>query len=150
MMEDNAHLEHLGRDDNHDLRVLFENSNYDPIEEEQIESPFELCKNTCMYYDPTQVRKLLIDMSSNLSMFCLNCQGLKPHWDSFYNLLQEMGNETCTFDVIGITEIFSVSKNECNLPGYHPLEFTTRHDSNNSRGGIGIYIKKLLPIQNQR
>ncbi len=67
-MEDTDLLEHLSSDDNHDLRFLFENNNHDLIEEEEIDSPFKLCKNTCMYYDPTQVRKLLIDMISNLSV----------------------------------------------------------------------------------
>ena len=71
----------------------------------------------------------------------MNCQGLRAHWDSFYNLLQEMGSDTCSFDVIGITEIFSMNKGECSLSGYHPLEYTTRNESNNSKGGSGMYIK---------
>ena len=52
-----------------------------------------------------------------------------------------MGRETHCFDVIGVTELYSMSHGECMLDGYHPLEFTTRNDTNNSRGGIGIYIR---------
>ena len=48
------------------------------------------------------------------------------------------------FDVIGVTELFSMSTGECTLSGYHPLEYKTRTDSNKSRGGIGIYIRDNL------
>ncbi len=46
-----------------------------------------------------------------------------------------------TLDIVGITEVFGLSKSEYSLPGYHPLEFKTRHDTNDSRGGIGVFIK---------
>ncbi|KAK2139829.1 hypothetical protein LSH36_1595g00004 [Paralvinella palmiformis] len=36
-----------------------------------------------------------------------------------------------------------MSHGECSLPGYYPLEFTTRNDSPNSKGAIGIYVKDI-------
>ena len=71
----------------------------------------------------------------------LNCQGLKAHWDSFHNLLWEIGGEQNCLDFIGITELYSMNSGDCILNGYHPLEFKTRNDTNNSRGGIGLYIR---------
>jgi len=52
-----------------------------------------------------------------------------------------MGRDRNSFDVIGVTELFGMSPGECSLPGYYPLEFTTRKDSPNTKGGIGIYVK---------
>ena len=84
---------------------------------------------------------ILCDANDTFSLFCLNCQGLIAHWDAFYNLLHEMGNDAHSFDVIGITELFSMNKGQCSLPGYHPLEFAVRNYSNSSKGGLGLYIK---------
>ena len=77
----------------------------------------------------SQAHKILYESKDdNLSLFSLN-------WDSFYNLIQEMGQDSCAFDVIGVTELFSMSTGECTLSGYHPLEYKTRTDSNKSREG---------------
>lgn len=121
----------------YDLHALCTNDNADI---EQTDSPFDLCNNTCKYYEPDEVKTVLSDNPNSLKMFCLNCQGLRSHWDSFQDLIYEMGNNRHKFDFIGITELFSMSKGECFLPGYHALEFTVRNDSNSSKGGIGIYI----------
>ena len=40
-----------------------------------------------------------------------------------------------------------MSKGECQLDGYHPLEFKTRSDLNSSRGGVGIYVKDSLSYE---
>jgi len=52
-----------------------------------------------------------------------------------------MSSDSYNFDIIGLTEIFGVTHDECSLLGYHPLEFITRNDTINSRGGVGIFIK---------
>jgi hypothetical protein len=52
-----------------------------------------------------------------------------------------MGKDSNYFDIIGITELFGMTEGECYLDGYYPLEFATRNGSNNSRGGVGIYVK---------
>ena len=84
----------------------------------------------------------LLPVDNILSMFCINAQGLMSHWDSFCNLIHDMGAGNF-FDIIGITELFHMSKGEFQLDGYHPLEFKTRSDLSSSRGGVGIYVKNL-------
>ncbi len=82
--------------------------------------------------------------SLGFTKFCFNSQGLCAHWDAFNGLIDTMhGNSsTSSFDVIGITELYGMNPNECRLNGYHPLEYKTRTDSESSRGGVGIYVKK--------
>ena len=53
-------------------------------------------------------------------------------------------NNDHNFDVLGITELFGMGENECILPGYHPLTYMTRNDTDRSRGGIGIYVKSTI------
>ena len=64
---------------------------------------------------------------------------IRSHWDPFQNLMYEMGNANYNFDVIG--RVFGMSEGECRIPSYHPLEYTTRTDKPDSKGGIGIYVK---------
>ncbi len=111
-MLDSDYLEPLGGDVNIDLKNLLENN----IDEEHEVSPFDICKNSCKYYDPSNVKVNFSDLDE-LSMFCINTQGLRAHWDAFYNLLQEIGNEASNFDIVAITEIFGMTKNEYSLPG---------------------------------
>jgi hypothetical protein len=55
-----------------------------------------------------------------------------------------MGSNIGGFDVIGVTELFSMAEGQCLLTGYHPLVFATRNNSNSSKGGVGVYIKDTL------
>ena len=137
-MEDNITLDHVSTLTEYDLEKICQS---DQTLDEPADSPFELNNNTCMYYDSDAVGSTFSASHDDLGLFCLNCQGLRAHWDSFNNLLQEMGRDTHCFDVIGVTELYSMSHGECKIDGYHPLEFTTRNDTNNSRGGIGLYIR---------
>ena len=105
------------------------------------DSPFEILSNKCDYYEPCEINKILTNDHNNMSIFCMNCQGLRAHWDSFRNLVWEMCADNNALDIIGITELFSMNMGECALDGYHPLEFKTRNDTNSSRGGIGLYIR---------
>ena len=132
-------FEHISTQNRFDLENMFQN---DPLSEEASDSPFDSCNSTCLYYEPHAVNEAFSQTNDDFSVFCLNCQGLRAHWDSFYNLIQEMGGGNQTFDIIGVTELFGMTNGECSLPGYHPLEFTVRNDSANSKGGIGIYIKE--------
>jgi hypothetical protein len=138
MMADDVTFEHINTQNRYDLQQLFQN---DPLSENVSDSPFDLCNSTCLYYEPHAVNKVFSETNEEFSIFCLNCRGLRAHWDSFYNLVHEMGGDRHSFDIIGVTELFAMSRGECSLPGYYPLEFTTRNDSSNSKGGIGIYIK---------
>ena len=40
-----------------------------------------------------------------------------------------------------------MSKGECQLDGYHPLELKTPSDLNSSRGGVGLYVKDSLSYE---
>ena len=115
-------------------------------DEEPNDSSF-VQSNGCQYYEPIEIPKMLDHKNKLLSMFCLNTQGLKSHWDAFRNLIYDMGAGIHLFDIIGITELFHVSNGDCPLEGYHPLEFKIRKDSHNSRGGVGIYIKDTISYE---
>ena len=134
-------FQHIGAHQQYDLEHLY---NFEQSVDEPSDSPFDSCQNTCLYYEPAKVAELFADTFVDLSIFALNCQGLRSHWDSCYNLLQEIGNEMYAFDVIGVTELFSMSPGECHLDGYHALEFTTRNMLTSSKGGIGMYVKNTL------
>ena len=98
--------------------------------------------NICQYYQPADVASLLAKDSNSLSVFCLNCQGLKSHWDNFLYLLQEMSGGSSSFDIIGVTELYSMSEGECGLNGYHPMECQTRTNTTDPRGvWVAMYIK---------
>ena len=56
-------------------------------------------------------------------------------------LIHDMGSGIEVLHVIGVTEIFSMENDACSLPGYHPIEFKTRNDTNNSKGGVGIFLR---------
>ena len=133
---DDIDLDHINADPEYNLQSLCENDNPDGDT-----SPYELSNTSCKYYEPCNVKSAL--SGNDLSMFGLNCQGLRAHWDSFYNLICDMSGNSHHFDIIAITELYGMTKGDCIIPGYHPLEFKVRNDSNNSRGGIGIYIKNV-------
>lgn len=133
MMEANITLDHIATHDDLDLQKLCRGNLVDQWDD----SPYSLVNNTCSYYEPTAVQNVL---STGLSMFCMNIQGLRAHWDAFQNLLFNLCGESQSFDIIGITELFSMTKGECALPGYHPLHFITRNDTTNSKGGVGIFV----------
>ena len=66
---------------------------------------------------PYSMVRQLLENEKTLINFCLNCQGLKAHWDAFCNFTDEMNNKNCTgsFDVIDIAELFHISKGEYNF-----------------------------------
>ena len=143
MTGDDVSLDQMSMQSSHDLIKLL---NDDIADDDINDSPYSMVNNACDYYQPNEVRQLLDHEKISLSIFCLNCQGLKAHWDAFCNLTDEMNNENCTgsFDVIGITELFHMSKGEYTLNNYHAFEFKTRNDTLTARGGIGMFIKENL------
>jgi len=134
-MANEINLDHITTHDEFNLQRLCEMN--DDTADELVDSPFELGSNTCGYFEPSDIKNIA---SGNLTLFCLNVQGLRAHWDNFYNLLSEMNGDSQHIGIIGITELFSMNAGECDLPGYHPLEFVTRNDSNTSKGGVAMYI----------
>jgi exonuclease III len=136
-MADRVTLDQISTQSKYDLNKLCDNDTEDDI----IASPLTLNQYSCNYYLPSDVKSLLTQENNSMAVFCLNCQGLKAHWDAFCNLLQESNGNSRSFDVIGITELYSMADGECNLNGYHPITFKTRKNTNDSRGGVAIYIR---------
>ena len=77
MMLDDITLEHIDTQNQYDLQQLLQNDvNFDELSD----SPFDLCQNTCLYYEPQAVSKIFSKSTDEFSVFCLNCQGLRSHW----------------------------------------------------------------------
>ena len=127
-MEDRITLDQISTQAIYNLNELY-NNEYD--ENDIIDSPYSTINNVCDYYEPHNVKNLLGEKNNSLSLFCLNSQGLRAHWDAFSGVIQSMnGNSgTGSFDIIGVTELYSMTQDECNLTGYHPLIYKTRNDS---------------------
>ena len=87
------------------LSLCEKNRNDDDENDEIDDSPFTVINNSCDYYQSSDAKNMLIQDRNALSLFCLNCQGMKAHWESFCNLLGDMHGELYenSFDIIGIT-----------------------------------------------
>ena len=141
-MEDRISLDHISTQPQYNL-VDICNTDIDEDDNTIEDSPFSMITNTCDYYEINDVNLLISQDKNALSMFSLNCQGLRSHWDAFCSLM--IGNRNSSlFDIIGITELYGMSDGECVLEGYHPLEFKTRSTADSSRGGVGIYVRNNL------
>ncbi len=123
---DSVSLDQLNMHSNYDLTKLY---NEDFEDDEINDSPYFMVNNECDYYQPDEVRSLLVQEQVSLSIISINCQGLKAHWNAFCNLTEEMNGENCTdsFDIIGIAELYNMSKGEYSLNKYHALEFKTQY-----------------------
>ncbi len=125
-------LDHINTQPQYNLVDIcnIETSEDDTIVED---SPYDMITNSCDFYEINNVKQLMSQDKNSLSMFSLNCQGLRSHWDAFSRLI--VGNHNSSlFDIIGVTELYGMSDGECALEGYHPLEYKTRNDSDSSRG----------------
>ena len=112
MMEDTIMLDQLGTLPKFNCISLCENNRSDDDDdddddddEEINDSPFTVINNSCDYYQSSDVKNMLIHDKNSLSLFCLNCHGLKADWESLCNLLGDMHGELYeqSFDIIGIT-----------------------------------------------
>ena len=126
-MDDIITLDLLGTNPEHNLSEMIEDNDPD----DQTESLYSAINHSCNYYDEHETHNIISKTSeTKLSLFCLNTQGLRAHWDGFSSLINNVNSESyCkSFDVIGITELFSMSPNECDLDGYHQIAYKTRND----------------------
>ncbi len=99
------------------------------------------------YYTPEDFKSQIGIKCSHESLGCinLNCQSIGGHWTAFKQFLSELHREKFRFDIIGLTEIFKIPSNMTyNLMGYHSLEYKTRPDDDDGRGGIGLFINSNL------
>lgn len=125
----------------HQLDTLI---NFDDSEQNNCLS---LSNPPCNYYSPGDTlalaESLLSDHDkSKYSVFSLNCRGLKAHIDDLKTLISHISSPKFQFDVIGLTEIFSISDNlNTDLQGYGNFIFKNRQADDVNRGGVGIYIE---------
>jgi len=121
----------------YNFKTLYESSE---IDMEDVDSPFSQLVNDCDYYEPHQFHDKYSGIRKALSYFHLNCRSLSSNWDSFRELLCELHGDSCSFDFIGISEIFNCDKDSrLVLPGYHNI--ITRCRNNGNGGGVGLFVK---------
>ena len=109
--------------------------------EKDIDSPTDLIKDST-YYDAYELHDQLNTIDNiNMTMFSINCQSLKAHWESFQHLLYNIQGNSNSLDIIGLTEVFTLPDDtKYELDGYHNFEYEVRKDS--GRGGAGIFINE--------
>ena len=104
-------------------------------------SPLTFSNSECPYFDPSQFNNFSKNIHSSIACFHLNCRGLSSNWNNFRELIDELRNDTFSFDFIGISEIFKCDLDQrLNLQYYHPL--ISRHRTDDTRGGVGLFIKQ--------
>ena len=58
---------------------------------------------------------------------------------ALFKALMQLGG--FLFDIIGLTEVFKIPDSmSFNITGYHCLQFQTRSDTDDGRGGVGLFI----------
>ena len=104
-------------------------------------SPFDHGDNECKYYSPEKFAQTIQPTNYSLSLFCLNCRSISANWDCSHELICDLSSRGFSFDIIGLTEVFKIP--DCmsfNITGYNCLQFQTRSDTDDGRGGVGLFI----------
>ena len=135
-METNINLDRLERENDFDFSYLYEHFVSDS---EQTESTIS---NKCSYYVPSDFRNAISAHGENFSVFSLNCRSLPAHWHEIKDLIACMSSSEFSFDIIGFSEIFRPKSGIAySLEGYHELLTNIREETDDGRGGVGIFIK---------
>ena len=104
-------------------------------------SPFDHGDNECKYYSPENFAQNIHPTNNSLSLFCLNCRSISANWDCIHELICNLSSRGFLFDIIGLTEVFKIPDSmSFNITGYHCLQFQTRSDTDDGRGGVGLFI----------
>ena len=144
MTGDNFNLDHIMESDDFDLKHIYSNNLSD---EDLHDSPLHYIQNSCKYQTPYEVSNLVhIDKMKSLSCFSLNCRGLSSNWDRLNMLLAEMSNKEFSFDIIGLSEVYSfVDTVSFKIDGYKELKYRTRdRNIDDIKGGVGVFIKEEI------
>ena len=86
IMAGSVTMDQINMQDEFNLKNLYEGE----TDDDELDSPYALVENVCNYHEPTEIGQMLSDNHDALSIFCLNSQGLRAHWDTFCNLLHDM------------------------------------------------------------
>ena len=101
--------------------------------------------NEGKYYSPEKFAQTIQPTNNSLSLFCLNCRSISANWDCFHELICNLSSRGFLFDIIGLTEVFKIP--HCmsfNITGYHGLQFQTSSDTDDGRGGVGLFINSIF------
>ena len=107
-------------------------------------SPFDHGHNECKFYSPENFAQNIHPTNNSLSLFCLKCRSISANWDCIHELIRTLSSRGFLFDIIGLTEVFKMP--DCmlfNITGYHCLQFQTRSDTDDGRGGVGYLLNSI-------
>ena len=126
-----------------DLISLYEDTTED---NDYTDSPFQYNHIRCDYFKPKISSNVHQHMHNSLSYFHINYRGLLSSWDSFYDLMSQLNNDSFSFDCIGISENDqTLCDTRLSLNGYHNI--TTRYRDHGPRGGVGLFLKDNFKIR---
>ena len=142
-----------------DLDDLVSNNNFDfisslsntdgdsghPFNLDVIYSPYSHSTFSTDYIDPIAFCSKF-PSSPNLSLLSLNIQSLPSKFTEFFDLITLMTKSNCNPDILCLQEIWKISDPlPFSIPGYQPLIFTSRQNSQG--GGVGIYLKNGISFK---
>ena len=130
-------IDQIQTKDSLNLVTLFNEANQ--CENENFNDSIYFTKKTLqLVYTELIFIKYLYNVT-HISLFCLNCRRINAHWDPLQELLLNMNKTSFLFDLIGLTEVIHI-RNEIsyNLTGYHSLQYSTRSDADDGRGGVAL------------
>ena len=99
----------------------------------------------CSYYSVNQMDKYF--PKTTLNIMSINIRSIASSFDDLRDLL---ASSQTPFSVIAIQEVWSVGK-VYSLPGFHPLQATTRDKDGpsnaNCGGGVGLFISSMFDFE---
>jgi len=123
-----------------DLLSLYEHTTED---NDYTDSPFQYSHIRCNYFERKEFSDVHQRMHNSLSYFHLNCRGLLSNWDSFYDVMCQLNNDSFSFDCIGTSENYqTLGDTRLSLNGYHDIIARCRDDG--SRGSVGLFLKNNI------
>jgi len=139
-MLDKITLDQVAIDDNYNFF-----KHYIEGDDDSITTPSNLTQSS--YFSADSFKTEIGNKSNEESLGCLalNCQSIGGHWTALQHFLSELEGDNFRFDIIGLSEIFRVPNNVFyNRDGYHSLEYKTRAEDDDGRGGVGLFINSDL------
>ena len=99
--------------------------------------------HSCDYFEIDEFKNKFKRNIDSFSTYSHNIRSINGHWEDLLDIISSA--QPLKFSVIGLQEIWSVTKNY-EIPGYGKLEFITRDKNStpnpNCGGGVGLFIDK--------
>ena len=97
--------------------------------------------HSCEYFEMDELKNKFTKHVDCFSTYSHNIRSINGHWEDLLDIIHSA--QPIKFSVLGLQEIWSVSKNY-EIPGYGKLEFITRDKNRapnpNCGGGVGLFI----------